>query len=459
MKKATLILRYCIIVLAAALFLSYCAPRLKQPAFEELMISALCLALFTYIAFLAAPRLIEALAGTEAPIARGRKGMLKRFLTICGAVIVIRLIITLIGCWMYGEMGQGVGMHGAELYRSAWHKLNTDAPHYFNIADNWYTANGDDRLLIVFFPMFPIFIRIFNVIFHDNFVSAMVINTIASCLCGGFMYELMLRQLPKRQALFATLFVFVLPGAIFQCSAMTEPLFMLFSVLCFYFLADRRFVPAGVAAAFAGFTRSVGLLLALPIAIEGISAIVKAYRTNERAEGAKLIGIVAASLVISTLGTLGYLYINYSVTGNPFQFMIHQSEHWYQELGFFFDTPAYQLNRFLSYIGSGDIQKLNTAIALFLAGIVTTFASLLIMLPNIKRMRASYSWYFLVYFAVAIGCTWLLSAPRYMSALVPINMSLGMMCKKNSVTAVIAAVNIILMIAYLYAYMMRFQVF
>lgn len=458
MKKATVILRYFIIILAAAVFLAYCIPKLRQPAWDELAISALCLALFTYIAYLAAPKLIEAFTGSEAPVAARQNGMARRFLIICGAVIVIRLIVTLIGCWMYSEMG-GSGLHGAELYRSAWMKPNTDAQHYFTIADNWYTAQGEERLMIVFFPMFPICIRIFNIIFHDNFVSAMVINTIASCLCGGFMYELMLRQLPKRQALFATLFVFVLPGAIFQCSAMTEPLFMLFSVLCFYFLADKRLIPAAAAAACAGFTRSVGVLLALPIAIEGVSAVVKAYRAKEKNEGAKLVAKLALALFISTLGTLGYLYINYSVTGNAFQFMIHQKEHWHQGIGLFFDTPAYQLRSFISYVAKGSESDMRTAYVLFLAGIITAFGSLLIMLPNVKKLRASYSWYFLAYFAVAIGCTWLLSAPRYMAALVPLTMSLGMLCKKNWSTAVITTVNIALMLAYLYAYMMRTQVF
>lgn len=458
MKKATLILRYFIIILAAAVFLVYCIPKLRTPAWEELAISALCLALFTYIAYLAAPKVIEAITGSEAPVAGRQKGMARRFLMICGAVIAIRIIVTLIGCWMYSEMG-GSGLHGAELYRSAWMKPNTDAQHYFTIADNWYTAQGEERLMIVFFPMFPICIRLFNIIFHDNFVSAMVINTIASCLCGGFMYELMLRQLPKRQALFATLFVFVLPGAIFQCSAMTEPLFMLFSVLCFYFVADKRFIPAAVAAACAGFTRSVGVLLALPIAIEGVSLIVNAYRAKENNRGAKLIAELVFALLISTFGTLGYLYINYAVTGNAFQFMIHQKEHWHQGIGLFFDTPAYQLRGFIDYIARGSASDLRTAYVLFLAGILTAFGSLLIMLPNIKKLRASYSLYFLAYFAIAIGCTWLLSAPRYMAALVPLAMSMGMLCKKNLSTVVLTTANIALMLAYLYAYMLRTQVF
>ena len=44
---------------------------------------------------------------------------------------------------------------------------------------------------------------------------------------------------------------------------------MLFTVLCFYALQKKKYLAAGIAAACAGFTRSPGVLLAVPLAFVG----------------------------------------------------------------------------------------------------------------------------------------------------------------------------------------------
>lgn len=73
----------------------------------------------------------------------------------------------------------------------------------------------------------------------------------------------------------------MLPGSIFLNSGMTEPLFMLFTVLCFYALQKKKYLAAGIAAACAGFTRSPGVLLAVPLAIEGIGYCVRRARSGK----------------------------------------------------------------------------------------------------------------------------------------------------------------------------------
>lgn len=74
----------------------------------------------------------------------------------------------------------------------------------------------------------------------------------------------------------------MLPGSIFLNSGMTEPLFMLFTVLCFYALQKKKYLAAGIAAACAGFTRSPGVLLAVPLAIEGIGYCVRRARSGKK---------------------------------------------------------------------------------------------------------------------------------------------------------------------------------
>ena len=62
---------------------------------------------------------------------------------------------------------------------------------------------------------------------------------------------------------------------------------------------------------------------------------------------------------------------------------------------------------------------------LWLPNRTAVFASLAILIAGAKRLRASYTLWAIAYYAVAIGATWLLSAPRYLAALLPIPMSLA----------------------------------
>ena len=75
-----------------------------------------------------------------------------------------------------------------------------------------------------------------------------------------------------------------------------------------------------------------------------------------------------------------------------------------------------------------------------------------------KHMRASYTAWFIAYYFVAIGATWLLSAPRYLIALLPVPLSVSMAAGTTARDGVITAVSALLAILYLYAFVMRWQV-
>ena len=75
-----------------------------------------------------------------------------------------------------------------------------------------------------------------------------------------------------------------------------------------------------------------------------------------------------------------------------------------------------------------------------------------------KNMRASYTAWFIAYYFVAIGATWLLSAPRYLIALLPVPLSVSMAAGTTARDGVITAVSALLAILYLYAFVMRWQV-
>ena len=93
--------------------------------------------------------------------------------------------------------------------------------------------------------------------------------------------------------------------------------------------------------------------------------------------------------------------------------MEYQSEHWGQNFGFFFGTAAYQLENAIKYLSEGRA----TVWGLWIPNLLWSFFALAIMIPAARRLRPGYTAWFIAYYAVAIGATWLLSAPRYLVAM------------------------------------------
>ncbi len=451
---AVKIIRYVSVLALAAVFGLYILKHEGEYAWYDFIAPLAALAGFGAVLLAAIPRILDLIKGkNEFDPAEGRyKNRWRNFVLICLCALVLHAVTYLLGIVIFslangksGSIAEWMTQYG----RLAWMKPNTDAQHYINIAENWYQVEGDDRLLLVFFPMLPIFIRGFNFIFHDSYLSATIINTIATVLASGMTYITLLPVLGNRRSKAAAFIALLLPGAIFLNSPMTEPLFLLFSVCGFFFMQKRSYILAGIFTALAGFTRSLGVLLAVPIALVGIGHIVSLAR--EKKPVGKTVGLLIAGLAISVLGTLGYLYINYSLHGDPLKFLEYQWGNWNQKSCPFFDTPRYMVN----YLISSAQTKPLTTISLWVPGLLAVFGSLLLMAFKGRKLPGSYTVYFLCYFAVSVGCTWLLSPVRYLCAALPVIAAVADSCDKKWKTAVIFSVTALLYVLYTVMYMKR----
>ena len=119
---------------------------------------------------------------------------------------------------------------------------------------------------------------------------------------------------------------------------MSESLFLLLTAAALYLARTHRPVLGGLCGAYAAFTRSLGLLLIVPLLWELVHDTVQHRRISIRQ---------VAGLLLVPLGFAAYCYINWRVAGNPLQFLIYQREHWNQRTGLFFSTAAYQTDYLL----------------------------------------------------------------------------------------------------------------
>lgn len=456
-KTAILVLRLAALAAAAGVFTAYAFKNAAGLDAADLAMPLAALICFTFVFIAAAPNIVRAVTGEERPsfAEEEPKGRWGTFALICLCALALHVVTGLAGAFLYRGLGDFISRDAdiVSAWRASWMKLNTDAGHYLNIAENWYVKEGNDRLLIVFLPMFPVLIRGLNSIVHDSFISAQIINAAATALASGMTYITLIPAIGEKRSKAAAFIALLLPGAIFMNSPMTEPLFMLFSVCAFFFMQKRRWIAAGIFTAFAGFTRSLGVLLAVPLAFMGLCELIRLIRAKQGVRGT-LIRLVTG-LVISVLGTLAYLAINYQIHGEALKFFEFQWSNWHQKACPFFDTPRYILDRAIQSVPV----NMGTFCSLWLPELIAIFGSLAIMGAAAKRLPAAYVIYFLCYYAVAIGCTWLLSAVRYLCAALPLIAAVALPCSKPRRTAVVFAVLIPLYAAYMLMYMERLGIY
>lgn len=282
-----------------------------------------------------------------------------------------------------------------------------DAVHYLRLAEKGYSATGEQRLSLAFFPLYPWLVRAVQFIARDVHLAAFIVSGIASIAAGWLLQRLARLDESKAGARNAVWFLVIFPTSFFLHIGYSESTFLALTIGCFLAARTNRWALAGLLGACASLTRLNGLLLIPALTVEAISQ----YRTTRRLDPRWLwIAIVA-------LGFLGYLWLNYSVTGDPFAFTKIQSEHWYKKL-----TPP--------WIGIRDVY-LRTAGENAIEGLHELFFIVLLfvlLIWSVLRQRPSY--------AVWIGCNWLLinstafvlSVPRYAITLFPIFILLARGC-------------------------------
>ncbi|MNB86188.1 hypothetical protein D3C75_331250 [compost metagenome] len=338
----------------------------------------------------------------------------------------------------------------------AWHVTGIDAPSYLGIAENGYVTEGDPRFHIVFLPFFPILIRV-AYFFTNNFLAAgYAVSNLCTIALALVAYELAALDMNRKEALRVVKYMFIFPAAFFFLLPMTESLFLLLSLLSIYLIRQKKWLLACLCAALAGFTRSPGVLLAVPIVIELWRGLAETYKSAHKKAFKRKLAAAAGCLAIVPLGLLAYLYINYAVYGNALQFSIYQREHWFQRQYLFFDTVRYQMEYAVGKFKEGDSRSL---FGLWLPNLLAIFTTLYVMLRSAKKLHPSYTAYMIVYFVFVTGPTWLLSAPRYLAAAFPLAFAVVLLTKDKAKDTAITVLCIAGSLLYLALFVWRYPIY
>jgi hypothetical protein len=179
-----------------------------------------------------------------------------------------------------------------------------DAAFYRDIAEHGYGAVGSGALR--FFPAVPLVTRGLGVVFLGNdAVALLVVANGSALLFGALLYRLArIETGDERTAVRAAWFAAIFPPAVALVLGYAEATFMLLSAAMFLALRRRRFAWAMPFALAAGLTRPVGVLLALPAAIEAA----RDWRDTSLRDRVIRVGAVLAAPVGSGLFLLWVRY-------------------------------------------------------------------------------------------------------------------------------------------------------
>ena len=335
----------------------------------------------------------------------------------------------------------------------------SDAPHYIAIAENGYVNTGEDKVFLVFLPFYPLIIKLFSLVFGSALFSGILTSLITYAAACALIYEtaILLGQ-DEDAAFLAAKYAIIFPASFFVNGAFSESLFVLLSVLFFHCLLRKKPAAAACFGLLASFTRYYGLLLVVPYAVECAQELAAArlQAARQRTEGnpsAQQTDVIQANdhqqeargayaapqnpsnimnvaetaplgasyilrritpIFLIPAGTGLFLLVNYIVSGNFFQFLTYQRQHWNQRFTFFFDNMHNLAANALSFEAS-------TSASMFAPQIICIILFIIIMAYGaISGFRTSMLAYLGIYFFVSISAYWMLSFPRYIFGAAPV---------------------------------------
>jgi Dolichyl-phosphate-mannose-protein mannosyltransferase len=190
-----------------------------------------------------------------------------------------------------------------------------DSGWYYGIARNGYdasTAVAGGRSNIAFFPVYPMLMRHVGRFFGrtqaDLFLGGIVVAWLSFVLAMVALYYLARLDVRHREAERAVLLTAIFPFAFFFGVVYSESTFLLFTVLTFYLIRTRRWVPAGLAGALATGTRATGIIMWPALAWT-------AWRTAEPTTRDRMLALLALALAAS--GFAAFCFYIYSESGDP----------------------------------------------------------------------------------------------------------------------------------------------
>ncbi|MCL4416437.1 MAG: hypothetical protein M1365_07050 [Actinobacteria bacterium] len=283
---------------------------------------------------------------------------------------------------------------------------NFDGIHYLNIAKFGYTNQAR------FFPLFPLVIKAVS----NYFIANVILVSVIFFLALYIFKKLMVLDFPNQIASRILFYLLIFPTSFFFASIYSESLFLLLTILAFYFARKRMWFLSIVFAMLLMITRFVGIAI--------LPALLYEFLTTEKAKLKKLV-----LFLVAPLGLILYSIFNYYKWHNLLYFIKAQGELGNNRTVSFIVFFPQTIFRYIKILSTVPINSYDWSIAL-LEFASFFFASILIYFAWKKKIRTSYLIFVFINFAITISTGTFSALPRYVLTMFPVFIALALVDNK-----------------------------
>jgi len=314
--------------------------------------------------------------------------------------IVVRLL-TLLLPWLTINLlfPQNQPVSFLQFTQTAWSRW--DASHYLYLAQHWYTSFGDEANFIVFFPLYPLVLKPIIFILGNAAVSGIATSIILFLASIYYFYKLVAIDYSEKVAEYAVIALIIFPTSYFFNAPYTESLFLLIFSLSLYTARKEKWILAGILSGFGTVARPFGFLI--------LPAIFTEWFLSKKRNWRKLPIIIFPTIFAG----LSYLYLNYAVFGNPFEFQKILATHWQKYLM----SPIASIIDSWRIAFSGGLT--NYVVMVGWAESVTITLSWILIPFTFKYLRKSWAIFYTLSILLFSSTNFILSTPRYLLSIPP----------------------------------------
>lgn len=282
-----------------------------------------------------------------------------------------------------------------------------DTGWYLDISQNGYTSRPLDQLVlqqtnIAFFPLYPLLMRLLGSITGNHYIAGLIISNFCLIVSCIYLYKLVSLDSDKASAAKSVKYLLLFPISFVFSGVFTESMYLALALMCFYYARTGKWHLVGITGFLLSLTRSIGVLVVLPLLYEGLMPLLKENKDIKSFKNSrdKILPLFYLSLI--PLGTISFMIFNYYLTGDFIAFA-HAQVMWQRYLA----NP-------LEILVNGYHESIYTA---FEAAFTTI--SIFIFILFYRKIRFSY-WLFGMYSIFTPLSTGIQSMPRYILVIFPI---------------------------------------
>ena len=324
----------------------------------------------------------------------------KKELSIFLVTIGLHILLLLMAFAAYRVQNSGAGLqYLRERFTTA-----GDSPHYLFLAKEGYQSEGDQAKLIVFYPLYPLLMKVLGMILLGNYeLAGLLISNVCAGLASVYLYKLVKLDYGEGRAMESVLLFLLYPFMMFTMGVYTESLFLLLTLATLYQIRQGKWVQAGLLGFAAALCRTQGMLLLAPAVYEWL---------HQRAESGKRFKEYASpkhlTIFLMPLGFLCYLLLNYVKLGDFRAFWEYQqAAPWYQS--------THWINANITKDYGMALEHRSLSYIIYWVQILLIFLALAVLFYGIKKgVRTSLIVYGGIYTCFCYLTGWLISGPRYM---------------------------------------------